>query len=86
MIERDEITERYAALDEAHRQPVDDYNFAHFRPKHFLIDVRRTIDAAGIQPGERAPDFEMPHIGTQETLRLSDLRGKPVLLHFGSFT
>jgi hypothetical protein len=84
MIESDELVERFAALQD--KQPIDDYNFKHFRLKHFLIDGRRTIEGHGLQPGQHAPDFELPHVGTENTLRLSDLRGKPVLLHFGSFT
>ena len=36
--------------------------------------------------GDRAPDFELPRADGLGTLRLSDLRGQPVLLHFGSFS
>ena len=40
---------------------------------------------AGLPPGCEAPDFELPSTdGT--TLRLSDLRGQPVVLHFVSYT
>ncbi|MGZ4381338.1 MAG: peroxiredoxin family protein [Gaiellaceae bacterium] len=39
----------------------------------------------GLPPGSEAPDFELPC--TDGTLvRLSDLRGQPVLLHFISYT
>ena len=62
-----------------------EYNFEHFRTKHLLTDALLTIEKRGIQPGEMAPDFELPRVGGG-TLRLSDMRGKPVLLHFGSFT
>lgn len=63
----------------------EEYNFEHFRTQHLLSDAQATIEKRGIQPGEMAPDFELPRVGGG-TLRLSDLRGKPVLLHFGSFT
>ena len=65
--------------------PPEDYNFEHFRLRHILSDLEGTLEKRGIAPGEEAPDFELPmaHGGT---LRLSDLRGKPVLLHFGSVT
>ncbi len=63
----------------------EEYNFEHFRTKHLLSDAQATIEKRGIQPGEVAPDFELPRVGGG-TLRLSDMRGKPVLLHFGSFT
>ncbi len=50
-----------------------------------MQDAQRTIQKQGIRPGEIAPDFELPRAGGG-SLRLSDLRGKPVLVHFGSFT
>jgi hypothetical protein len=64
-------------------QPAQEYNFAHFRPKHLFQDVSKTIRGDGIAPGGLAPDFELPRAGGG-AIRLSDLRGKPVLLHFGS--
>lgn len=63
----------------------DEYNFEHFRLKHFIEDSKATIEKRGIAPGEPAPDFEMPRVGGGH-LRLSNLRGRPVILHFGSFT
>ncbi len=75
--------ERFAALEDRH--PVDEYNFENFCTRHLLEDGRRTIERAGIRPGEPAPDFELPEVGGG-ALRLSELRGRPVLLRFGSFT
>ncbi|HTE19057.1 MAG TPA: hypothetical protein VK689_11840 [Armatimonadota bacterium] len=66
-------------------EPDPDYNFAHFRTRHLLYDVTGTLERRGIQPGETAPDFELP-LATGGTLRLSDLAGRPVLLRFGSVT
>jgi hypothetical protein len=48
---------------------LDEYNFEHFRAKHLLSDARATI--------------ELPRAGGGK-LRLSELRGRPALLHFGS--
>ena len=62
-----------------------DYNFAHFRPRHVWSDATGTLAARGIPPGETAPDFELPRTNGG-SLRLSKLRDKPVLLHFGSPT
>ena len=64
---------------------ADTYNFAHFRPRHVLADLQRTLARHGIAPGEIAPDFQLPR-ADGGALRLSDLRGRPVLLHFGSFS
>lgn len=78
-----EIAQRFAAL--GYRQPSAVYNFEHFRTQHLLSDVQATLEARGIQPGEQAPDFTLPRSDGGE-VRLSALRGKPVLLHFGSPT
>jgi hypothetical protein len=74
---------QFATLD--HKKGLQDYNYEHFRMKHFLADLVRTLTSRGIQPGAVAPDFELPR-SDGGTLRLSSLRGKPVLLHFGSTT
>ena len=78
-----DAAQRFAALE--HREPLADYNFEHFRTKHLLSDAEATVAKRGIAPGQVAPDFELPR-AEGGSLRLSDLRGKPVLLHFGSIT
>ncbi len=78
-----ETTQEFATLDT--KEGLADYNFAHFRTKHLLQDFRRTFRSHGIRPGEPAPDFALPR-AEGGTLRLGDLRGAPVLLHFGSIT
>lgn len=77
------VVDRFATLD--HKQPVTEYNPEHFRTKHLLRDGKRTLANRGILPGELAPDFELPQAGG-DSLRLSDLRGQPVVLHFGSYS
>ncbi len=78
-----EIGRRFATLE--NREPPDAYNFRHFRTSALLQDARRTMVGQGIGPGEVAPDFELPR-ARGGTLRLSDLRGRPTLLHFGSLS
>ena len=78
-----EIQRRFGALSES--KPVNEYNFEHFRTKILVEDFRRTIEGKGICPGEMAPDFELPQVGGG-SLQLSNFRGRPVILHFGSFS
>ncbi len=78
-----EIERRFAALDADEKS--QNYNLEHFKTKILLRDIERTAKAQRIKPGELAPDFELPQIGG-DPLRLSDLRGKPTILHFGSFS
>jgi hypothetical protein len=77
------VEELFPGLRE--KLPPDEYNFKHFRTKHFAFDAKATMQEWGIRPGEPAPDFELPRV-EGGTLRFSDLRGTPVLLRFGSFT
>ncbi|MDP9380579.1 MAG: hypothetical protein M3Q29_10620 [Chloroflexota bacterium] len=78
-----QVRERFEALDR--KTSVEDYNYKHFRTKHYLADARANILVIGVQPGEVAPDFYLPRTdgGYQG---LTELRGKPVLLRFGSPT
>lgn len=78
-----DVVKRFATLDESKKS--DNYNFEHFRTKILLNDAQRTVEARGIRPGAMAPDFELPGVGGGR-LRLSELRGQPVVLHFGSFS
>ena len=80
-----ELTSQGSPSPLGDRRQLDEYNYEHFRPKHLLADLLKTIRGEGIGPGEVAPDFELEST-EGETLRLSDLRGSPVVLRFGSFT
>jgi hypothetical protein len=75
--------QEFAELPE--RISTEKYNYKHFRTRVLLSDARRTVVGSGVQPGEEAPDFELARAGGGK-LRLSELRDKPVLLHFGSYT
>jgi hypothetical protein len=77
------VRERFEALEG--NPGVEGYNYEHFRTKHILSDARANILALGIQPGEPAPDFYLPRAdGGYQGLK--ELRGEPVLIHFGSPT
>ncbi len=67
------------------RRQLSEYNYEHFRPKHLIADLLKTARGKGLGPGEEAPDFELESTGG-ERVRLSSLRGRPVVLRFGSFT
>jgi hypothetical protein len=42
--------------------------------------------AGSVQPGDMAPNFRLPTPDHQSEVELSSLRGKPVVLVFGSYT
>jgi hypothetical protein len=65
--------------------PGRDYNFDHFQTKHLWSDIEGTIMKRGIRPGMMVPDFNLPSV-SGGSVRLSELSGKPALLHFGSPT
>jgi peroxiredoxin len=61
--------------------PSEHFDYAHFRMRHMLAELLRP----GLPPGSEAPDFELSSTDGVP-LRLSALRGWPVLLHFVSYT
>lgn len=78
-----DVITRFRALPD--RLDSEEYNYEHFRTAHLVSEIRGAMATRGVLPGQAAPDFALPTTeGT--TLRLSDLRGKPVLLKFTSFT
>lgn len=76
-------SQEFARLES--RMSSAEYNYEHFRADHLLADLQRTVSNSGITPGDLTPDFELSR-ADGGTVRLSELRGSPVLLHFGSFT
>jgi cytochrome oxidase Cu insertion factor (SCO1/SenC/PrrC family) len=82
-MQQTDVTRPLASRDGGLRR--EDYNFEHFRTKHLRSDLQATLEKRGIPPGGMAPDFELSRVNGA-ALRLSELRGTPTLLHFGSFT
>lgn len=66
-------------------EQLREYNYEHFWPKHLFADLWRSLRGEGLHPGSEAPDFELEST-EGEKVRLSELRGRPVLVHIGSFT
>lgn len=83
--ETPDLTSAGAPSPLGNRSQLSEYNYEHFRPKHLIADLLKTIRGEGIGPGEVAPDFELEST-EGERVRLSSLRGRPVVLRFGSFT
>ena len=44
------------------------------------------VRAGRLQPGDTAPDFQLESIDRKTRVRLSEQRGRPVVLIFGSYT
>lgn len=59
-----------------------EYRYEHFRRQLLMEDVGF---ASGARPGERFPDFDLPATDDQR-VRLSDYRGRPLLVTFASIT
>ncbi len=57
--ETPDSTSRGAPSPLGDRSQLSEYNYEHFRPKHLIADLRKTVRGEGIQPGEEAPDFEL---------------------------
>ena len=65
--------------------PSSDFNFRHFRMRHMAAELLRTYSWDGIGLGAGSPHFELETTDGRR-LHLRDLRGRPVLLHFVSYT
>lgn len=58
-------------------------------PTMMLLPFERMWNVARggtLQVGDAAPDFTLPRTDRKSEVRLSSLRGKPVVLVFGSYT
>jgi hypothetical protein len=62
---------------------AEQYNYDRFTPSQVVDEIRRTIGAAGLRAGTEAPDFELEQV-EGAPVRLSRLRGRPVLMRFVS--
>lgn len=84
----DTMTSGTAAPDARSMAPpvsAEEYNYEHFRPSVVLKDAKRAVKPEGVVPGDVAPDFELRDTEGR-SWRLSELRGKPVVLITGSAT
>jgi hypothetical protein len=76
----------------AMRQPPEEFGHVmkHVPWPAFLVMPFETMwtraRAGTLQPGDPAPDFRLQTIDHEQEVQLSSLRGKPVVLVFGSYT
>jgi hypothetical protein len=76
----------------AMRQPPEKFGrvMSHMPMPAFFLFPFETMwshaRAGAVQPGDAAPDFLLPTLDHQSQVELSALRGKPVVLVFGSYT
>jgi hypothetical protein len=61
------------------------YNYVHFRTHDAIEELVRSLTTPIIRPGDFAPDFKLPKADSG-AIRLSELKGTPVLLRFASIT
>jgi hypothetical protein len=76
----------------AMRQPPDKFGrvMMHVPGPAFMLFPFETMwngaRAGTVELGEQAPDFRLPALDHQSEVELAALRGKPVVLVFGSYT
>jgi len=76
----------------AMRQPPEKFGrvMSHMPMPAFFLFPFETMwsnaRAGVVQPGDPAPNFRLPTLDHQSEVELSSLRGKPVVLVFGSYT
>jgi hypothetical protein len=76
----------------AMRQPPEQFGrvMSHMPGPAFMLFPFETMwnkaRAGTVQAGEMAPDFRLPTLDHKSEVELAALRGKPVVLVFGSYT
>lgn len=78
-------TRTIEARPTAQPRSPEQYNYAHFDPKYLTEDVKLAAKPKGVVPGQLAPDFELRDTEGR-AWRLSELRGRPIVLITGSAT
>jgi hypothetical protein len=76
-------------MGEADRDSTAAYNYPRF--DEYVAAGGDTADEAAFwaspRVGQRAPDFTLPRLGDDGSVRLSELwRSRPLVMEFGSFT
>lgn len=82
----------FAGFDYAMHQPPETFSrvMMHAGPVPFLLfpfeTMWKSARTGHLQPGDQAPDFTLPRLDHSGSTSLSSLRGRPVVLIFGSYT
>ena len=82
-MEQKTVSELFSLLD--NRMSVLDYNFEHFTRDVLVNEIKQSRKPSSLKPGYPAPDFDLEDTDGKQ-ITLSKTKGKPVLLHFFSFT
>lgn len=64
---------------------AEEYNYDHYHRSHLAVEIRSWLSRRGVAPGLPAPDFALSAVGGG-VVTLGDLRDRPTLVHFGSYT
>jgi hypothetical protein len=87
---QNQIYEKLMSLDESEKEPFAEQVAALIAERKIRMNThseeRERREARAPKVGEPAPDFEISLLDGDQKVRLSDLRGRPVGLIFGSYT
>lgn len=86
--EKDHLTPEDIRTALAESKPPQAGGRRNYKPQWIRTLFQGDLGSAleGPRPGQMAPDFTLPRQNGQGTITLSELRGQPVVLIFGSFT
>jgi hypothetical protein len=82
-MEQETVSELFSKMDNC--QNAEEYNFEHFTRTILINEIKHSTRPSVLKCGYPAPVFDLEDTERKRQL-LSNYKGKPVLLHFGSIT